>query len=67
MGRAESVNAVSAEIDRLSADLAAFEKVRRIALLPREFTVEAGELTPTLKLRRKVVLENYADQIEGMA
>ncbi len=67
VSRVESVNAVSAEIERLSADLAAFEKVRRIALLPRELTVEAGELTPTLKLRRKVVLENYADQIGGMA
>ena len=54
-------------MDRLSADLAAFEKVRRIALLPHEFTVETGELTPTLKLKRKIVLKKYADQIGGMA
>jgi long-chain acyl-CoA synthetase len=65
--RKESQRAVEAEVKRLSGDLADFEKVRKLTLLPREFTVEGGELTPTLKLKRKVVLEKYAEQIAAMA
>ncbi len=54
------------EIDRLSAPLADFEKIRRFALAPRPFTVDGGELTPTLKVRRRVVVEKYADLIEQL-
>lgn len=41
-------------------------KVKRLAILPREFSVPGGELTPTLKLKRFVVYEKYADQISGL-
>jgi len=54
------------EIQRLSHDLASFEKVHRFSLIDHEFTVETGELTPTLKVRRRVVMEKYKDLIEAM-
>ena len=47
-------------------DFADFEQVRRFALLEQEFSQEADEMTPTLKLKRNVIIEKYADVIEGM-
>ncbi len=46
------------EIDRLTPHLASYEKIKKIVLLERDFEVETGEMTPTLKVRRKVVEEN---------
>ena len=40
-------------VDALNRDLAQFEQVKQIALLPAEFTIDGGELTPTLKVRRR--------------
>jgi long-chain acyl-CoA synthetase len=57
---------IKAEIDRLSKELADFEKVRRFALLERDFTMDSGELTPTLKLKRRVIHDKYAAIIAGM-
>ena len=48
----------------MSADLASFEQVRKIALLPRDLTIEDGELSPTLKVKRRVVEKRYADLVE---
>jgi long-chain acyl-CoA synthetase len=57
---------IEADIQNLQKDLATFERVRRFRLLERPFTIEEGELTPSQKVRRKVVEERYADLIEGM-
>ena len=57
---------VRKEIERLSTDLADFERVKMFTLLDREFTQEADEMTPTLKLKRKIILERYGDKIEKM-
>jgi long-chain acyl-CoA synthetase len=54
------------EIDRLSGHLADFERIKRFALLERGFSIEGGELTPTLKVKRRVIAEKYADVIGGM-
>jgi long-chain acyl-CoA synthetase len=54
------------EIDQLQRDLPNFERVRRFQLLPVPLTVEDGEITPTLKVRRKVVEQKYAHLIEKM-
>lgn len=51
--------------DRLT-DFADFEQVRRFALLEREFSQEEDEMTPTLKLKRNVIIEKFAKEIEGM-
>jgi long-chain acyl-CoA synthetase len=53
-------------IDELNAGLAPFETVKRFELLDRELSAEAGELTPTLKVRRKIVSKSFAELIEGM-
>jgi long-chain acyl-CoA synthetase len=53
-------------VDGLNRELSQFERIKRIALLPTEFTVESGELTPTLKVKRKVVEQRWADQIEAL-
>lgn len=56
------------EIDRLSGGyLADFERIKRFRLLPEEFSLEKDEVTPTLKLKRKVIQEHYADLIAEMA
>ena len=61
---------VIAMIERVIADrlrdLAPYEQVRRFTLLDRPFTIEAGELTPKLSLRRKSIESNFASEIETM-
>jgi len=55
---------VKTEIDTLSKDLADYEKIKRIALIDHAFSVDGGELTPTLKVKRKVVAEKYGALLE---
>lgn len=49
------------EVDLANADLAQYEKLKRVELLPREWTVDHGELTPKLSLKRKVILAENKD------
>lgn len=51
-------------LDRLNGSLAQFERVKRFALLPTEFTMERGELTPTMKVRRQVVEQRWRSVID---
>lgn len=53
-------------IETLQQQLASYEKIKRFTLLPNHFTMERGELTNTLKIRRKVLNKNYAAEIEKM-
>ena len=53
-------------IAKVNVGLAQFERIKRFALLPREFTIERGELTPTLKVKRRVVEERYREVIDGL-
>ena len=53
-------------VSEMTADLAQFEKIKKIALVAREFTQESGELTPTLKVKRRVVEERYKPMIDAM-
>ncbi len=55
---------IAQEVVERTADLASFEQVRLVALLPRELTVDRGELSPTLKIKRRVVEQRFADLVE---
>ena len=53
-------------VKQVNHSLADFELVKRFALVPDEWTVESGELTPSLKLKRRVLLDRYKNQIAGL-
>ena len=57
---------VQAAIDELNAGLAQFERIKRFSLLPATFSVETGELTPTLKVKRRVIEERYRTVIDDL-
>jgi long-chain acyl-CoA synthetase len=57
---------IEGEIKRLTSNLAQFETIKRFALIDREFTFDGGELTFTLKLKRRVISERYAGAIERL-
>jgi long-chain acyl-CoA synthetase len=50
----------------MSSEFAQYEKIKKITLLPQEFTIEAGELTPTLKVKRRVVEAKHKELIDRM-
>jgi long-chain acyl-CoA synthetase len=58
--------AVQAAIDEVNRDRSRYEQIKRFTILPREFTLEHDEVTPTLKLRRKVILEHFAEDVEKL-
>jgi long-chain acyl-CoA synthetase len=57
---------VQKAIDALNATLASYETIKRFAILPAEFSEAAGELTPSLKVKRKVVIDKYGPAIEAL-
>ena len=59
----ETFEKVVAEIQK---EFASYEKIKKFRLLPEEFTIENGEITPTLKIKRRVVMEKLSELIEGM-
>ena len=52
------------EVEKVNAGLGHWEQIKRIELLPAEFSVDGGELTPSLKLRRKPIMAKYTTQVE---
>ncbi|MDE6303719.1 MAG: long-chain fatty acid--CoA ligase [Paramuribaculum sp.] len=57
---------IAKRIDELQSNFAGFERIKKFTLLPKAFTMEAGELTNTLKIRRPVIAARYASEIEAM-
>jgi long-chain acyl-CoA synthetase len=53
------------EVETQTADLASYERIRRVAVLPRDLTIEDDELSPTLKVKRRVVEQRYAALIDA--
>ena len=53
-------------VDEVNAQRSRYEQIKRFEVLPRDFSAEEGEITPTLKLRRRVVQEHFADAIERL-
>lgn len=62
----QTVDFMMEQINEIQGDVAEYEKIRRITLLPEHFSLERGELTNTLKVKRPVVARHYARQIEAM-
>lgn len=54
------------ELENVNATVARYEAVRRFVVLPGELTIDGGELTPTMKLKRRVIREKYAAEIESL-
>jgi long-chain acyl-CoA synthetase len=57
---------IQATVDEINKDLARVETIKRFTILSRALSIESGELTPTLKVKRKVVSEHFASEIEAM-
>ena len=57
---------VQRAVDEVNRDHSRFEQVKRFTILPRDFTAEDGEVTPTLKLKRRVCQEHFAAEIEAL-
>jgi long-chain acyl-CoA synthetase len=53
-------------VNRVNKQLAPFEQVKRFRILPREFTIEHGEVTATMKVRRRQVLENFRAELDSL-
>jgi long-chain acyl-CoA synthetase len=60
------IDLIQRQIEALTPNLAKYERIKKIALLEDEFTIEGGELTPTLKVKRRVIDEKYRDVIEAL-
>jgi long-chain acyl-CoA synthetase len=58
--------AVENAVEAVNADRSRYEQIKRFTILPREFSLEHDEVTPTLKLRRKVILEHFAEQTAAL-
>jgi long-chain acyl-CoA synthetase len=57
---------VQGHVDKVNSELARVEQIKKFAILSRSFSIEDGELTPTLKVKRKKVYEHFADEIEAL-
>ncbi|MCM3905122.1 MAG: long-chain fatty acid--CoA ligase [Pyrinomonadaceae bacterium] len=61
-----AIKIVQRDLAALTSGLADYERIRRVALLPEEFTIDNGELTPTLKVKRRVIDEKFGELIEEL-
>ena len=57
---------VEKQVEEINKGLARYESIKKVALLAKELSVETGELTPTLKLKRRVILERHKDAIDAL-
>jgi len=66
IGLDEADRRVQAIVDGVNSELSRFEQIKRFRVLPRDFTAEEDEVTPTLKLKRRVVEQHFAAEIEEL-
>ena len=57
---------VSSEIEKLNQKFSNPEQIKKFSILPRDFSIDEGELTPTLKIRRKQINDNWSEVISAM-
>lgn len=60
------IELIQSEVERINTQFSQFERVKKFLLLTKEWTIEGGELTPTLKLKRRVLLSQYASAIDAL-
>ena len=60
------LQAVSDQVQAVNRRLAPYEQIKRFTILPQDFTEEAGELTPTLKLRRREIMKLYGEKLDNL-
>ena len=58
--------AIQAAVDAVNADLGRVEQVKRFAILSRDFSIEEGEMTPTLKLKRRICIQHFEAELEAL-
>jgi len=61
---AEVINRIQKEVEEFNKDYGQPEQIKKFELLAKEWTVDSGELTPTLKLKRKIIMEKYKGLVE---
>ena len=66
IAKQEVIARIQQEVNEFNENYGSWEKIKKFVLLPQELSVESGELTPTLKLKRKIILEKFATQINSM-
>ncbi len=57
---------VAGIVEEVNAERSRYEQIKRFAILPRDFEMDRGEVTPTLKLRRRIVLDHFADEVASL-
>jgi len=62
----EVARLIESEIEQRNRQLASFETIKRFHVLPRDFSIEDGEMTPTLKIKRKVVVQKFQKELESL-
>ncbi len=62
----EVIERIQKEVEIYNADFGQAEQIKKFSLLPNEWTVDSGELTATLKLKRKIINEKYSSLVEKM-
>jgi long-chain acyl-CoA synthetase len=65
-GSPEVRAAVEQALEEVNRDLGRVEQIKRFAILPRDFSIEEGEMTPTLKLKRRICVQHFADEVEQL-
>ena len=63
---ADIFNEINNSVQKLNMEFSNPEQIKKFKILPRDFTIDDGELTPTLKIRRKQIKENWSSLIESM-
>jgi long-chain acyl-CoA synthetase len=60
------VEKINAEVEKCNVQLGQFEQIKKIAILPHPWTIDTGELTPTMKLKRKFIYQKFAKEVAGL-
>ena len=66
IGDQRVIDHIQSVIDRANQSVSRAESVREFRLLEKDFTIESGHLTPSLKIKRPTVMDDYADQVEAL-